>query len=1526
MSLEHDDRDTGLDVAVIGMAGRFPGASTLHEFWPCLRDGVEAISRFDEETLASFGIPAHIVRNPQFVNAAPVLAGYDRFDAAFFGYSPSEAELMDPQHRVFLECVWEALEEAGYPPDNCPGLVGVFAGASLSSYLLYHVLPRLRGAHAEEAFQAMIGNDKDFLSTRVSYQLNLRGPSVTVQTGCSTSLVATHLGCQALLAYQCDVALVGGVSIQVPARFGYVYQDGGLQSPDGHCRAFDAQARGTLFGSGVGVVVLKRLADALADRDAIHAVIKGTAVTNDGDRKVGFTAPSVYGQKEAIQRALQFAGVDPRTIGYVECHGTGTALGDPIEIRALTDAFGLDGSSQRCALGSVKTNIGHLDAAAGVAGLIKTILALEHKLLPPSLHFQTPNPQIDFDGGPFFVNSAPRPWEIETGRRRAGVSSFGIGGTNAHAVLEEAPALAEGRDAREWTLFLVSAKSKAARDRQMASLDAYLEREPAADLADAAYTTHVGRSVFEHRAVVVCRDREELQRILRTRDPERFFARVQKPVDRAVVFMFPGGGAQYVGMGAELYRTEPVFRREVDCCADWLQAHGGPDIREHMLGPESSRDAAAASMRRTSIGLPALFAVEYAMARLLMAWGITPSALIGHSLGEYTAACLAGVFSLEDALLLVLTRSRLLTQLPSGSMISVPLSVDELQPWLDGQLSVAAANGPAQTVLSGPADRIAMLIADFDAREIDYRRLQIDVAAHSDVVAPILAPFRTCLDGIRLEPPTIPCISNVTGTWMTARQAVDPGYWVDHLRQTVRFGDGLSTLLEIPHSAFVEVGPGHTLTTICRSIVRETADTVLVNSMRHVYDQQPDGAVLAALLGKLWLANVLPDWQAYHAGQRRWRQHLPGYQFERTRYWLPLPTRSSGDGGFDQPDEKQPEIERWFHVPIWKNLPAPVVHTEEEPATGVRLVFADDGGVAASLTASHVITVVAGRDFRHVGGHTYELDPAEKRHYTRLLQALRDAGQTPRDIVHCWNLAEDDAGEATPDVATRPLRQGFYSVLFLVQAIAECGLSDPIDLWIVTNRAFRVESGDRPIAEHVLPLGLCKVVPQELPHVRCHVIDVDQRSRAALAAAVRDRTAPLVMAYRANRRWVQAFERCPLPQQASGSQGWRPHGTYLLTGGTGGIGLALAEALSRAVQANLVLTGRSWFPRREDWTAWIDQHEDDRISRAIQAIRRMEQQGSEVLVLRADVADATQMASAIDTAVQRFGTIHGAMHLAGITGHAALQLIPDITESTCEPQWRAKLTGARLLARLLADRDLDFVCLFSSTAAVLGGPGLATYAAANAALDACAQHQASRGGTRWVSINWDGWLTSTDASIQSSLDAFAMTLDEGLDALGRVLASGLDEQVIVSTAPLDPRLKRWIETPGSASDEPADEEGESEDHDRPELDTAYVAPQTAIEETIARVWQETLRVSTLGTLDNFFDLGGTSLIALKIVSRLKKELGVDVPLVSMFEAPTIAALARSLSGTPAVDRFEESQQRGAARREQYLANVAGRAN
>jgi amino acid adenylation domain-containing protein len=894
-------------VAIVGMAGRFPGAGSVAEFWRNQLEGIESISHFRVEDL-EIANKAGIASDPRYVKARSILDDVDLFDAEFFGIYPREAELMDPQQRLFLECCWQAIEDAGYVPDTYPGQIGIYAGSSVWSYFLTRLctvpgfIEKFTSGYQISNYVEMMGNSLDFLSTRVSYKLNLRGPSFTMLSACSTSLLAVTQACQSLLTYQSDMALAGGVSITFPQKRGYYYLDGGMASPDGHCRAFDADAQGTVFGSGLGVVLLKRLDDAIRDGDQIYAVIRGFAVNNDGSAKVGYTAPSVEGQASVIAMAHEAAGVEPDSIGYIEAHGTGTPLGDPIELAGLTQAFrvGTD-RKQFCTVGTAKSNVGHLDVAAGVTGLINATHIVRHGVFPPTLHFKKPNPNFDFENSPFRVTGERSEWKAGEGPRRAGVSAFGVGGTNAHVVIEQAPELHSSQSTRSKHLLLLSARSPAALDQATDNLVEHLQSHPDLDLADVSWTLQVGRRAFDCRRAVVAGSVTEAINSLSKRDREHVQTRLKPNKAPEVYFLFPGQGSQHPNMAREIYEAEPVFREAVDRCAQILLPHLEADLRTLLYPAEGTSDEVKRSVTETVNAQPAIFTIEYALAQLWMSWGIRPKAMVGHSIGEFVAACLAGVISLEDALALVALRGRMMQRLPAGGMLSVRLPEADVRKLLREPLSLAAVNSPSLCVVAGALEPLAQFEQELNDAGTACRRLVTSHAFHSAMMDPLIDPLAGAFSKTRLSPPQIPYVSGVTGSWVTADEATDPQYWARHARAPVQFSAAIQELRKNPEAIFLEVGPGNVLATLARQHSGFPANQVIVSSLSDGFSGEGDYEALMAALGVLWLAGERPDWTALWKAESRLRVSLPTYPFERKRYWLESISEST-----DTPDAIQP--------------------------------------------------------------------------------------------------------------------------------------------------------------------------------------------------------------------------------------------------------------------------------------------------------------------------------------------------------------------------------------------------------------------------------------------------------------------------------------------------------------------------------------------------------------------------------------------------------------------------------------------
>lgn len=1321
------------DIAIIGLAGRFPQASDLESFWEMLKNGNEAIINLSDDELLAAGVDPKLLKHPDYVKTGTHMTGIENFDANFFNVNNRDAENTDPQHRIFLECAWQALEQAGYPPETTKDRIGLYAGMSDATYMQHHLEPIMSELETTVGrYRLSIINDKDFIATRTAYKLNLKGPAMGIQTACSTSLVTVHVACQSLLNMECDMALAGGSSIRLPQKKGYLYQEGMISSPDGHCRAFDAQSKGTVSGNGIGVVVLKRMEDALADGDTIHAVIRGSAINNDGSDKIGYTAPSVNGQTNVILEALSVAGVHPDEISYVEAHGTGTPLGDPIEIEALTKAFRTETDRKGfCAVGSVKTNIGHADTAAGIAGLIKTVLALKNRQIPASLHYENPNPQINFADSPFFVNNKLKEWETKKGTLRcAGVSSFGVGGTNAHVIVAEAPPIEQGSSSRDLQLISLSAKTATALETSKSNLANFLQSNTDISLPDVAFTLNRGRQSFEHRSILVCSDSEDAVQQLKSPNSLAAYQTTEK--NSEVVFLFPGQGSQYLNMTKELYDKESVFRNTLNNCAELLTPYLQEDIRNIIY---SEKEENINKLKQTVFTQSALFAVEYSLAKLWISWGIRPKAMLGHSIGEYVAACLAGVFSLEDALSLVAERGKLIQSLPSGAMLAVPLSENEVKPWLSPELSLSVVNSAERCIIGGTHEAIKTLQNKLLEQGTACTLLQTSHAFHSRMMEPILAPFTKKLQEINLNKPSIPFLSNCTGLWANPEEVTSPEYWVKHLRYTVRFADALNTLFHQDTNILLEIGPGQTLSSLARRHPQFSDKYTVLNSMprNNKTANNAETNQILLTLGQLWANNIEVNWEAFYSEEKRHRIPLPTYPFERKRYWV------------DSPQERKIKNNEkdWLYQPVWMKKPMPNVNLKNSSKHW--LIFNDEHGIGQKTSnwlkqlGNTVIMVNIGTSFENKNADMYSINPQNPTDYESLVKALTQ-NDFPSQVVHCWCVSDVEQ-RSTFERNDLALQNGFYSLLNFIKAMSNANINSPLDISIVSNQMQAVLESDKVLPEKASILGAVKTIGKEFNNINCRSIDIelssiDENISKLLGPELISPVEEQVIAYRSGQAWIQTYK--PLQWRASASVNrFRQYGVYLITGGLGGIGLALAEYLTENFKAKLVLVGRSTFPKKANWQEYLNDHNtDNSITQKIRSLQTLEEKGAEVLVYSADIADLMQMEQLIESAQQQFGKLNGVIHSAGVADGA---LIANRDFETSAKVLAPKIQGTLVLDKLLSENHLDFFILCSSISSVSGAGGQIAYCAANAFQDAFAHANRNHPQTLYSAINWDTW-------------------------------------------------------------------------------------------------------------------------------------------------------------------------------------------
>lgn len=1289
------------EIAIIGVAARFPGSDSVDEFWQNLCLQREGIRFFTEEELIAAGISESLLKDPGYVKAKGVVHDCNDFDAAFFSYSDREAGLMDPQLRVYHECAWHALEDAGYAGQkNNNELIGIFGGASANALWTaqYAQAAEQGGAAAYEIINVI---SRDFFNSRLAYKLNFKGPAVTVQTACSTALVAVHQAAQSLLSGDSDIALAGAVSLSLnpslkePEQQGYLYQEGMILSPDGHCRPFDQEAQGTVLSDGVGFVVLKRLQEAIDDGDHIYCIIKGSAINNDGNDKIGYTAPSVNGQREVLETALSVAGVEANTIGYVEAHGTGTNLGDPIEVQALLQAY-RGFAEAPCYLGSVKSNLGHLDTAAGMAGLIKTMMTVKHGVIPATLHFSQLNKRCDFSVGQLQVAASNQVWHSDK-PLRAAVSSFGIGGTNAHIILEEyVKPLKQPSVTPDWLVLPLSAKSEPSLHVYQQQLQRWLPTGQV--LTDVAYTLTEKRARFDFRQGLVIDNKAAV--VFSSAVGERKTA-------PNVYWMFSGQGTQYLQMGKGLYDSEPVFRSTLDECLRLINALSGPDIRDLLVGEDIS-EVATQRLNGTDITQLGLFVLEYSLARFLSALGIQPKGFIGHSLGEYVAACLAGVFSLADALKLVIARGRLMAKTAAGSMVVIHQNIQslDLAPW--PELSIAAINTEQNFVVSGAAFAITRFTEHLSTQAIHFTPLNTSHAFHSSLMDSILEEFVSALSEVQINPPQIAIMSNVTGDWVIPEIMATQRYWVSHLRQQVCFHQGLSRILHDKDAILLEVGPGKTLTAFARQHPARQAHQLVLNSLRGVKELESDTFALKRICAELYAQNVQMEWSVCNpvVGQIC---SLPGYAFNRKRY---VPSFK----GFNV--NQALVSAEGFYKEQWERYEASdLLEPQTLASEDVILVLCagvdNEQALLQQLVVRGVqlIEVTPGTSFQSLGQGRYQIRPDALEDYLLLGKEFIRAALSPAKVIQLWQASSNE-------FRYRP----FAGLLLLTQAFSQLNFNAPMSIYAISEGTYRVTGDEQINADAALIYGPVRVIGQEYPHIRCHLMDIRQQSLMSQASilthAIFSTGLPLLTAWRGDSLWIREFKALGENWQAKSiRQGFRHGGVYVITGGFGGLGSEIARYLAREYQAKVVLSSRK-----------------DQSNHPL--LEELNMLGGKAISLQVDMRKKHSAEQLVDAALQNFGRVNGIIHAAGIPGETMIQRHElDKAINVID----TKLASATEMLALTKNYSLDILVFFSSVTGILGGVGQTDYCAANAGLDALAEQARVQGLSQVYSIRWDAW-------------------------------------------------------------------------------------------------------------------------------------------------------------------------------------------
>ncbi len=1408
------------DIAIIGLSGRFPKAKNPFELWENVVNGKDGITHFTDDELREFGIEEELIQNKNYVKAAAYIENKEYFEASYFGFTPAEAEVLSPQHRMALECAVEALENAGYNPRCYEDRIGIYMGAGLNSYYFDNILTNSEEIRKKIGlFMARTYNVIDTVPSMVSYKLNLKGPAVTINTACSTSLVAIHQACQALLTYDCDMALSGGISMESLEKGGYLYEPGNVLSPDGCCRAFDADGKGTAMGGGAGLVVLKRLSEAIEDNDTIYAVIEGTAINNDGIDKVGFTAPSISGQVQAILDAQLAAGVHPDAISYIEAHGTATALGDPIEVKALTDAFRIQTQRKSyCAIGSVKSNIGHLDVAAGVTGLIKTALSLKNEKIPPVLHYKKANPKINFENTPFYVNNVLRDWKTNGTPRRAGVSSFGLGGTNAHVILKEAPTTILETSPRTSQLIKLSAKTKTALKTICANLSSFLHEDKTSVLEDIAYTLHAGREEHQYKLSIVCNSKEDLIKKL---DIEKNNTSSFEGEAPQIQFSFRPRKTNLVDSLRTFYISEPVFRKTFDSCVENIVEITGTDTITSYLNSTGNTDVFQNSWTPLTKDLID-FSYLLSLSKLWESWGIQPNTITATGIGLYAAACFSGVFSVKNALLLL------------------------------------------------------------------GKKIKPEFVRFKDAKTPIFVN--------KLEQELSADSMNKASFW----EVYDPNF-SENTAVTIENQQESAKTIVLEMGLKVE------------KLDTEASAGILLDGTGLCY----------ILLGKLWEQGITIDWEMFYGNERRKRIPLPTYPFERAYHWIVPPgEKEKNKTGVNKTivtNTKLP-INQWFYQPVWKEIKKGRTDSISDQHI---LFFSNnrsfDRKLIKKLTATNntIILIKQAKQFKK-NLHGFTMDPGDSSHYHLLWDKLKIGGVLPHRIIHGWNITPKRTKNLLKTI-DKAQEIGFYSLLYLAQSIEKVIGVDNIALTVLSSDMQAVGDKEIPDPEKSTLIGPCGTIPKEYPNIKCHSVDIrvpkpnskeENETVNTLYGlmALKEDNSENFMAIRGNVSYFQDYDRYDVETSKDSGISLRDEGVYLITGGMGSIGFVLGEYIAESYKnVKLVLTSRSEFPlseAREDWIASFG--EEDSVSEKILKIRQLEDKGAEVLVLQANAANFDEMEMVVLQAKKKFGMINGVIHAAGVIGGGSIREKEFIqAQKTLAP----KVTGTLILEELLKKESLDFLVLCSSTSAVFKVVSQVDYTAANAFLDAFSKYSNVK---NTIAINWDAWkeigmavdvmekIVSKSKRAGKNIDGSfikenlknAITIEEGKEVFQFALKFGL-QQIVVSTTDLAIKLSGGESslltaaiTEKTLNSNLRDAIGEKQSNN-----PCFIRSLKEIEEMLIPLYMQSLGVSLILPNDDFFKLGGDSLLAVTLISNINDLLQVDLASSIIVNLPTITEMA-----------------------------------
>jgi phthiocerol/phenolphthiocerol synthesis type-I polyketide synthase E len=1452
------------DIAIIGISCKFSKSENPNEFWENLKEGNQMIQFYSDEELAKLGVDKSTIDNPAYIKRKSTIQNSDSFDYPFFSYTKDEANLMDPQIRILHQQVWSAIEDAGYNASAYKDKIGMYMTAEDNFNWIAHSF--ISENKNVDPFYLSFINNKNFISSLISYNLNLKGPSIAVDTACSSSLMTIHLASKSLLLRECSLAVAGGINLNTKVTKGHFYHEGGIGSKDGYCRTFDSESSGTTGAEGSGVVVLKRLEEAIRDRDNIYAVIRSSAVNNDG-RKIGYTAPSVKGQAECIKMAHRMANVPYNTISYIEAHGTGTKLGDPIEIEALNQAFNYD-TTHQCAVGSLKSNIGHSGNAAGVGGLIKATLSLKNKMIPGVSNYKTPNPEINFKGGPFFVNAQLTKWESKNNLPlRAGVSSFGIGGTNVHMILEEFEKTEKQSASRPFQLITYSAKNENSLINYKEKLKNFVENQPF-QLADLAYTLKTGRAEFAYKSVIVAKDKEELGSKLQD---SNLAIDVQKE-KKDLVFMFSGQGTQYFKMGKDLYDHEPEFKKIIDEGFQILHKNTGQDFAQ-ILGYRSNETIDENRINETQYTQPLLFLIEYALASVLLKWGIKPHNMIGHSLGEYTAACIAEVFSFEDALKLIAKRAQLMSGVEKGSMVAIDASIDTIAGLLNTNLSIAAINSPTSCVVSGTKNDIENFIQILTLQDISCSQLKTSHAFHSGMMDVILDKYEQELDTIQFSNPKLQYISNLTGKQILDTEATSSKYWVRHLRETVNFRDGIDFVLQKPNVVFIEIGPGKTLLSLSRQNQKYANTHVAIELLRRFNESTDDNEKFTTAIGKIWSNGIKIDWNEYYATEERNRISAPTYSFDGYKLdFLVDPFQKIASGLSDYKP-----FDQWFYMPNWKK--AVLAKSKDQDTKSKQfLIFSDDNNVSNLLESqlttqgNSVIKVIKSDDFERVNGELFQLNPGKEHNFTAFFKEL-ERNNTPIDqIIFNWNFEGED-------------QEAMLSVFNTFNALCKSLINYNPDfkkkITLLSGLNHEILGDEKSNIALIASMKQLYVCSQENPNLFSCSIDINQEINdpEIIAKVIEDlqyNYTDTTIAFRNGNRWTQFYDNVNLEVKEENKY-LKTDKTYLITGGLGKVGKILSTHLSDTYNAKIILTGRSSIPPEDLWDNVLsDSGTNAKVVAAIKALKELKKTNKQVYYYTGDVSDYSTFSKVVEKIEADHGQISGVIHAAGNIENSTFKSVENLSQEIAVKQFLPKVQGTLNINAIFEHRSLDFVWITSSLASVLGGLNYGVYAVSNGFIDAFV-NSGRRELKNWFYVNLDG-LSEERIDDKKLVEVFERTFS--LQDSAQLIVSARD--------PNSFKLKHGID---SVEDQTIDNERTV---DRNVLSVSYQEPETETEQNLCEMIQLFFGYQKVGVLDDFFEMGADSLKAMTLLKRINKTFSVEMNIQDFYSNPNIKKLAAEI--------------------------------